>query len=82
METKLKIWILKKLHNRGYWSRRPMNLDDLTQGLPSHISKKLVKELADELVKEGLLIKKPGRLGFRYGLNSHKKTKIEELLEI
>ena len=73
LEEKIKYYILKKLDRQGYWGRRPINFDDLKH---PKISKKDMEDICNKLVKENLLIKKPGNYGWRYGLNPANKEKI------
>ena len=79
-ETKLKLWIIQKLNNRGYWGRRLINIDDLPKGSPSHLRKK-VKKLAYDLWKERYLLKKKGLYGDRFSLNPRMFNEIQQLLE-
>lgn len=80
-KERLKQKIIEKLHRQSYWHRRPINFDDLFRSFKYEASRKEVEMVCNELVEEGLLIKKPGiRNCFRYGLNAHRKKEIEKII--
>jgi len=75
-------WIVRVLDNSGYYGRRLINLDDLSRR--SHgkygISTQYLRKVLKKMVREGMLLSKPGNFGPRYSLNPHEKRKIEEIL--
>lgn len=52
---------------------------NLKKGLPSHV-KGDVKEAAEELIRENVLIPKPTSYGLHVSLNPHQREKIEKYL--
>jgi hypothetical protein len=60
MDELLRYWIIKKLIRKGYWSRRPINFDDLKH---PRYSKRAIESGCKEMVKERLLVMKPGLRG-------------------
>ncbi len=77
MNKQIRFWVIKRTI-RKYWHRRPINIDDLKH---PRFSKREIEDECKELVKQGLMIQKPGLYGMRYGLNTHKKIEIFELFE-
>jgi len=75
-------WVVRVLDNRGYYGRRPINLDDLSRR--SHgkygISTQYLRKVLKKMVREEILLSKPGNFGPRYSLNPHEKGKIEEIV--
>lgn len=72
----LKATILKKLKRRGSkWGRTHTSIDNLTSGVPKHL-RGLAKDVAEELIKEGLLLAKPTSYGLEVSLNPKMKAKI------
>ncbi|MCX6767906.1 MAG: hypothetical protein NTY90_04230 [Candidatus Micrarchaeota archaeon] len=78
-DLEIKRVILRKLAIHGYWSGRHTAFDNLQKGFPGHL-KGLVKDAAEELVKEGLLIPKPAHYGLQVSLNPGMREKILEII--
>lgn len=76
----LKATILKKLKRRGKWGHAHTSFDRLSSGIPKHL-RGLAKEVAEELIKEGLLLVKPTSYGLEVSLNPRKKAEIDEIIE-
>jgi len=76
----LKATILKKLKRRGKWGHAHTSIDNLTSGVPKHL-RGLAKDVAEELIKEGLLLAKPTSYGLEVSLNPKIKAKIDEIIE-
>ena len=76
----LKATILKKLKRRGKWGHAHTSFDNLTSGIPKHL-RGLAKEVAEELIKEGLLLIKPTSYGLEVSLNPRKKDEIDRIIE-
>ncbi|MDD5337653.1 MAG: hypothetical protein PHS02_04175 [Candidatus ainarchaeum sp.] len=73
--------LLRKLAKHGYWGGRHTAYDGLHHGFPKHLAKE-VKEAADELMKEGILIAKPTSYGLHVSLNPKMKEAIEKIIGI
>ncbi len=76
----LKATILKKLKRRGKWGHAHTSFDKLTSGIPKHL-RGLAKEVAKELIKEGLLLTKHTSYGLEVSLNPRRKAEIDEIIE-
>ena len=76
----LKATILKKLKRRGKWGHAHTSLDKLTSGIPKHL-RGLAKDVAKELIKEGLLISKPTSYSLEVSLNPRRKAEIDKIIE-
>lgn len=71
--------LLRKLVKHGYWGSRHTSFDNLPKGFPSHLRKD-VKKVAKELIKEGILLRKPTSYGTETSLNPRESTKIMKYL--
>lgn len=71
--------IIKKLYKGGCWGRGSLYQDNLKDGF-SQEDKGKVLEVANALVKQRILGKKPKKYGFKYFLNVERKDKIEEII--
>ncbi len=76
----MKGFIVKKLFHHGYIGGRHTDMENLKKGLPGH-EKGDVKEAAEELIKEDILILKPTSYGKHVYLNPRKKPEIEKYLQ-
>jgi len=76
----LKRVLLRKLVKQSYWGKRHTSFDNLPKGFPSHLRKD-VSKVAKELIKEGLLLKKPTSYGVEVSLNPMRSKEILRLLE-
>lgn len=70
--------LLIKLMKRRCWGHKHTSYDNLPKGFPSHLAKD-VKNVADELVKEGVLLSHPTSYGTEVSLNPRMKKEIEEI---
>ncbi len=75
----LRAQILKKLRRRGNWGGSHTAFDDLPKSFPKHLRGK-VKDAAEELISEGLLIPKPTSYGLQVSLNPQRKADIDHLI--
>lgn len=75
---KVKEQIIWKLVRKGYWGNRPINFDDLFRGFKG-IKKRDFEKILREMLEERILLKKMGKYGARYSLNSSKKSEIMEI---
>lgn len=76
----LKTTILKKLKRRGKWGHAHTSFDKLTSGIPKHL-RGLAKKVAEELIKEGLLLAKSTSYGLEVSLNPRRKAEIDRIIE-
>lgn len=77
----IKTFILRKLVRHRIWSHKHTSIHNLPKGLPDYLrSKKDVKDVIKDLLKEGLLLSKPTNYGLEVSLNIHKKKEIEEFI--
>jgi len=79
-DSKLRIWILYKLHRHGYWGKGHISADNLTKGQSPGLKKQILN-IADAMVKEGLLIRFPHGSETHYYLNKDMRVEIERLIE-
>ena len=73
-------WILDKFARHGWWKAKHTSFDNIPKGAPSHMAKK-IKEAAEQLIKDGFLIKKPTGYGLEVSLNFDRKDEIFEIIE-
>lgn len=74
----LRTIILRKLFRHRYVGGKHTDIENLAKGLPKHLRGE-AKEIAKELIKEGLLWTKPVSYGLHVSLNPER---IEEILKI
>ncbi|MBS3053071.1 MAG: hypothetical protein J4469_01075 [Candidatus Aenigmarchaeota archaeon] len=72
--------LLKKLHTLGCWGTRHVSESNLPKGFPSHV-KKRVMDIAEDLRKKGILIKRPSSHDYQWYLNWDSKREIEERIK-
>jgi hypothetical protein len=75
----LKAAILKKLRRHGIWGEKHTAFDELLKGLPKHLRSE-AKEVAEEMLKEGLLLPKSTSCGLHVSLNTKKKAEIDQII--
>ena len=80
-DEEIKLRIIRKLHIRGCWGTHHTSESNLQKGFPSHLRGKIL-DLAEELRKEGLLVKHPTHHEAQWNLNWDKKLEIEKMLGI
>lgn len=76
----LRAELLKKLRRRGNWGESHTAFD----GLPKGFRKDLrgdVKDIAEDLIKEGLLISKQTNYGRHVSLNVQRKADIDRIIK-
>jgi len=76
----LKAQILKKLRRHGYWGGRHTSFDELPKGTPKHLHG-TIKDIAEELIKEELLLSHPTAYGLQVSLNPKRKADIDEIIK-
>lgn len=84
-DAELKAWILYKLAKHGYFHGRHTDFENISKGFkPQHIGKegkRRISKLAEELIKEGFIIKKPTSYGLHVHLNSAKSKEIKDAIK-
>jgi|SRR3989338_6614669 len=78
-KDKIKATILYHLRRKKIIGGVHTPYDTLKKGFPSHKGKE-VEKVADELIKEGLIIQKPAPYGLQVSLNKEKIKEIEEYI--
>ena len=73
-------WILDKFVRHGWWKAKHTSFDNIPKGAPAHIRNK-IKDAAEQLIKQGFMIKKPTGYGLEVSLNFEKKDEIFEIIE-
>jgi len=76
-DNELKSLILHKLAKKQKWGESHTAFENVAKGVPPHLKGSL-KELAEKLVKEGLIIKKPTSYGLQISLNVEKSEEIKQ----
>lgn len=72
---KIRFHILNKLYLRRKWGASHTSIDLVSKGLPKHQIGD-AKDIANNLITEGLLLKKPSTKELHVSLNPRKKAEI------
>jgi hypothetical protein len=84
-EEQIKATILFKLHKRGNWGGSHTAFDSLKKGWKDEdFGKhgiKLVDRMAKELIRQGLIVRKPTHYGMQVSLNPRKGEEIIAFME-
>ncbi len=72
--------LLKKLYLHRIIQHKHTSFDNLPKGFPPHLRGQ-VKEIAEELIREGLLLSKPTSYGLEVSLNHQRIQEIEKIIE-
>jgi hypothetical protein len=81
IEKDIKRFILRKLVRHRIWMHKHTSIHNLPKGLPDYLrSKKEVKKVIEDLLKNGFLLSKPTNYGLEVSLNIKKKKEIEEVV--
>jgi hypothetical protein len=81
-EEDIKRFILRKLVRHRFWQHKHTSIHNLPKGLPDNLrSKKEVRKIVEELLKQGWLFSKPTNYGLEVSLNVEKKKEIENFIE-
>jgi hypothetical protein len=78
--SQIKAEILSKLVRRNCWKGKHTSFDNLQKSFPKHLRGE-VKDAANELIKEGYILKKPTGYGLEVSLNSLKTGEIMKSVE-
>ena len=82
IEDDIKRFILRKLVRHRIWMHKHTSIHNLPKGLPNELrSKKEVKNVIKDMLKEGFLLSKPTHYGLEISLNIRMKKEIEEFIE-
>ena len=77
----IKNFILRKLVRHRIWMHKHTSIHNLSKGLPDYLrSKKDVKDVIKDLLKDELLLSKPTNYGLEVSLNINKKKEIEKFI--
>jgi len=76
----LKAVVLRKLYRRRVIGGKHTAIENLTTGLPTHLVGE-AKKAVEELVKEGLILKKQTSYGLQVSLNHERLNEITRLME-
>ena len=73
-------WILDKLARHGWWKAKHTSFENIPKGAPPHM-KGRIKEVAEQLIKEGFILQKPTSYGLEISLNFERKEEIFKIIE-
>lgn len=79
-DDKIKATILLHLRRKKVIGGVHTHFDTLRRGFPSHIGKD-VKKIAQQLIREGIIISKSTPYGLQVSLNKDKIKEIEEFIK-
>ena len=79
-ESKIKATILYHLRRKRIIGAKHTHYDTLKFGFPSHLGKD-IKNIANDLIKQGFLISKPTSYGLQVSINPQKLQEIENLIK-
>jgi len=72
--------LLKKLHRRGNWGESHTSFDDLPKSFRKDLRGN-VKDIAEDLIKEHLLLSHPTSYGTQVSLNPQRKSEIDRIIK-
>jgi hypothetical protein len=78
-KDKIKATILYHLRRKKVMGGVHTPYDTLKKGFPSHVGK-AIEKVANELIKDGLIITKPASYGLQVSLNKNKLKEIEAFI--
>ena len=82
IEEDIKRFILRKLVRHRIWMHKHTSIHNLPKGLSDELkSKKEVKKIIEEMLKNKILLSKPTNYGLEISLNIEKKKEIEDFIE-
>lgn len=80
MELDVVAWsLLKKLYKMNCWGKHHVCESNLQKGFPKHLRGRVLY-VAEELRKQGLLVKRPSHHEYQWYLNFDKKEIIESII--
>ncbi len=80
-ERDIKKALLRKFYKNDVWGKHHLREDTLAKGFPPHF-RHHVMEIAEELRKNGFLIKFPTSHGTQWYANIEKIREIEEIINV
>lgn len=82
IKNDIKWFILSKMTRHRFWVHKHTSIHNLPKGLPDYLrSRKEVRRVIDNLLKDGTLMSKPTSYGLEVSLNIKKKAQIEGFIE-
>jgi len=79
-EDEVRKYLLRKIYKLGAWGKHHVCESNLPKGFPSHLCS-LVKDVAHDLKKEGLLVCRPSGHDSQWYLNRNKLKEIEQIIK-
>jgi len=79
-DEEIEDWILDKLSRKRLWGPKHTSIDNLHKGAPIHLAGK-INEVAENLIKKGLIIAKPTHYGSEVSLNFARREEIFSIIE-
>ncbi|MBN2122360.1 hypothetical protein JW721_04905 [Candidatus Micrarchaeota archaeon] len=79
-DGKLKAMILHKLAKKRKWGESHTALETTSKGVPSHLRGKM-KELTEELVRDGFITPKPTGYGTHISLSVSRSEEIKAIIK-
>ena len=76
----IKLRILWRLYRHRYIGGKHTAIENLKKGFPKD-RLRLVEEAVEELIKEGLIVKKPTGYGLHVSINPHKIGEVRKMLK-
>jgi len=76
----LRATLLKKLRRRSNWGESHTSFDDLPKGFRKDLRGD-VKDISEDLIKEGLLLSHPTNYGTQVSLNPQRKADIDKIIK-
>ncbi len=77
--NKIKVVMLRKLVMHNIWGARHLSYELLQKGLPKEL-RGFSKDVANELIKEGILLSHPTSYGLQVSLNPDKAGDIKAII--
>ena len=78
-KLQIKVVVLRKLVIHNIWGGKHTPFEFVQKGLPKEL-RGYAKEVAEELIKEGVLLSHPTSYGLQISLNPNKAEEIKKLL--
>ncbi len=75
----IKATLLYHLRRKRIIGGKHTSFDTLRRGFPSHLGKD-IKRIANELIRQGIIITKPAPYGLQVSLNTEKIKEIDEFI--
>jgi hypothetical protein len=79
--NKIKLHILRKLVVHTTWGGKHTSFDNLQKGLPNEL-RGSCREVANDLIKEGILLSHPTSYGLQVSLNPRRAEEIKNILRL